>query len=1057
MTATGGQSLVATAEREERSAEHGDERDGDTEAGLPVENVVQFRIASVLSIRGAVGDNMDDVREAVEHLLADKPDVEAVLEALLELDAERENWEFDDAPVDSGLFGELVSRDIVEKRGDGYALTDPPAVRGALTEEEVVEDTEAVSRFRGIDAGLPSVDWRAVAALAGTLSVVLAFRLISLPAVFRDSDVVFLSNDPYFYRYWLSEMLVDGGLTIPEAITTGEPLMLVTLGSVAAVFGGGPEVANQMLAWYPVVAALVTATLVYVVTTWLSDDRRVGLAAVVMLAVTPVHAYRTALGFGDHHAFDYVWVALSLLALVALARVDPDRDRLVSRKTAGWTTVLGLAVAAQALSWNAGPLLSAPIGLYVVARVAADLFGDRDPVPGAAPVVVALLLGFAVVAAVHAGIGWQTEKIVLGVGMLAAGSIVALGVGVAVRRAHVSPRNAVGAVLASIGALSVVAWVASPRVRAEFVQLVLKVGQEDIAEVQSLFNARQGGLVAPFFFFGFLLFVALPYGAWAAWRGVRGERPEWLVPASYLGVFLVLAVTQVRFAGQLSYPVAVFAGLGFVHLAAWVDVLERGPAIFESGSEGRGRPRSASKSRLTGNGRGKRTISVPAPRSFAYLLALFVMVGGLGAVLTPVRADNLTYDDAQYEAAQSMTEYSEQHDIAYPENNVLSWWGDNRMYNWFVNGEARSYAYARTNYEGFLQSKDGGQWYREHGERTGFVVTEDSDVLSTYPDDTLYATLQRQNGNSLGNYRMVYRGDGGDLKAYAVVPGATITGRAPANETITVRKDVSVGGESFTWEKQVQTTMNGWYAARVPYSGSYTVSKGDPIHASDNAVSTGKFVTHQRNDERSASWSFDEGRGDVAFDRQNGQHGRIYGADWVAGENGRALQFSGNDYVEVPNSNKWNDTGGFTLSVWFKLNDTVDYKNDVRYSRIVAKAPSSPYRNTSGYQIALINKRLGGLVGNGKDASMEFTSNRLDNTWHHAVLTWNGSVLKMVLDGHFIGSASFESRPDTNHNLIIGSSSSYKNGFVGRISGVKYYNHSINVEESNQTVIDLLR
>ncbi|QSG12831.1 Dolichol phosphate-mannose mannosyltransferase [Halapricum desulfuricans] len=67
---------------------------------------------------------MTDVRAATESLLEDRPDLETALEELLAVDAEHDTWTFEDVPFDSGTFGELVSRDIVEKTDGEYRLRD---------------------------------------------------------------------------------------------------------------------------------------------------------------------------------------------------------------------------------------------------------------------------------------------------------------------------------------------------------------------------------------------------------------------------------------------------------------------------------------------------------------------------------------------------------------------------------------------------------------------------------------------------------------------------------------------------------------------------------------------------------------------------------------------------------------------------------------------------------------------------------------------------------------------------------------------------------------------
>jgi hypothetical protein len=65
------------------------------------------------------------------------------------------------------------------------------------------------------------------------------------------------------------------------------------------------------------------------------------------------------------------------------------------------------------------------------------------------------------------------------------------------------------------------------------------------------------------------------------------------------------------------------------------------------------------------------------------------------------------------------------------------------------------------------------------------------------------------------------------------------------------------------------------------------------------------------------AWKFDEGSGNIAYDSSgNNNHGTIYGATWVDGKFGKALQFDGiDDYVEVLDSPSLNPTS-ITITLW---------------------------------------------------------------------------------------------------------------------------------------------
>jgi hypothetical protein len=78
-----------------------------------------------------------------------------------------------------------------------------------------------------------------------------------------------------------------------------------------------------------------------------------------------------------------------------------------------------------------------------------------------------------------------------------------------------------------------------------------------------------------------------------------------------------------------------------------------------------------------------------------------------------------------------------------------------------------------------------------------------------------------------------------------------------------------------------------------------------------------------------ASWAFDEGKGDKAFD--SGPHrleATLHGCQWVPGVRGTALQFNGTtDYLELSSSGVLNfaDQAPFTIAAWVKTSRDKGY------------------------------------------------------------------------------------------------------------------------------------
>ncbi|WP_299266423.1 STT3 domain-containing protein [Halorientalis sp.] len=782
---------------------------------------------------------MADERDATA-TLEERPELASALESVCPVDDDAETWTFEDVPIDSGTFGELVSADLVEKVDGEYRL--PDTTRRALDGESEVPTGDREGS--ALDSTLPAfdVDRRAAGALAGVLALVVLFRTVfSFGSVFRDRAVVLSGNDPYAYRYYVESLLTRGGgfdaaLLSDMPSMNGEPFMIATLYWLSDLFGGTASAASTVLAWYPVASALITAGLLYVLAVRLTDDRRVGLAAVVFLATTPAHAIRTSLGFADHHAFDYPWLVLTALALVVLA----DRDERAFRDPRAWLAGLGLGVgvAGQVLAWDYGTALVVPVAPVVALAVLLDVDADRSPLQSNAPLLGGLALAALVVHLVHSETGWHTDFVTAVPLLLVGGTAAVLAVGEVVHRLEFPPlAMAGGEVVGAVAAVFLVPvvfenfWAEADGRADRF------FATRNIVETQPLIS----GDFTWFLLLGLVLVLAVPPLVWASRRATDGSKP-WLVAVIYTWYFLALAAVQVRFVGELAAFTALFGGLGFVWLAHWVD-LAAIPRPFADEPATPNPRAGAGDSAADG---GTATLRVPTVREFGLLVALFLLVGGIGVLQTPIKTSQVTIEGGAYQSAAAIDDHATAANLSYPDDYVLSQWGRNRMYNYFVNGESRSYGYAREQYRTLYTSGNESQWYRSHRNRVGYVVTE-SVSNSNASARSLFTRLHDGFGSrqspvdGLAHFRAVFASDGGDYKTFRLVPGATITGTGPANATTTLSQSVDVPGASFTYERQVRTNGAGEYAATVPYPGEYTLWN-ETSSVSERNVTAGQRV-----------------------------------------------------------------------------------------------------------------------------------------------------------------------------------------------------------------------
>jgi len=775
----------------------------------------------------------DDGR--VADLLADRPGLESPLAALLAVDEDADTWTFDDVPVDSGAFGELVARGVVEKTDGEYRLADPEAVRRALAGDPAADTSPAPdstvpspdASVPELDVSFPEIDARAAGMLGGVLVLVALLRSFIAPAVFRDSDVVLSGNDPYFYLYWVEQSLATGETTqLPAGITKGEPLLVATLARITSVFGS-PDAAGAVLAVYPVVSAILTGVLLYWLTIRLTADRRVALATVVILAAMPGHALRTTLGFADHHAFDYVWLTLTATALVALAGVT-DRDGLVAPGTWLAALALGIGVGAQTLAWDAGPLMIVPVGAVAAAEVLVDVRNGRSPLAANTPLLAGLALATLLTLYGHRVLDWHTEVVAAAPVLLLGGAVTVVAVGELAFRFERRAEELVTAEAIVTFAGAAVVWTAFPEFRTELLRGLGRIFRsDDIVETRALFSGDTFGFLL---LFGFFLFLALPVLVWATRRAV--DEARWVVACSYGWYFLALSLFQVRFTGQLGLFTALFAGVAFVWVAARIDLGD--PPVFADSPTDR---EFASW-----------TPGRPDASTVVAVLFLFALLGGLGVMQSAIKVQQAATDDADYQTAAWLSDYADERDWeSRGESYVFSEWGKNRLYNYFVNGDSRSYGYARSNYGPFMTRTESDEATAMLAGRVRFIVTQNRDIDPEMMHTRLHDNLGSRNGDvaGLGRFRALYVSPNGQRKAFLYVPGATVRGTAAPNTTVDVAADVDVPGASFTYERRTSTNETGAYSVTVAHPGTYTVTTANgtqTVTVPESAVTNGTTV-----------------------------------------------------------------------------------------------------------------------------------------------------------------------------------------------------------------------
>ncbi len=769
------------------------------------------------------------VYRATRDVLDTRPEMRDAIRAVLETDATTEDWTFETVEVDSGTFGELVSAGIVERTEDGYRVADRTAVQAALEDRplETITDEIDASESRNLTSALPTMSRPTLLGLIVGVLIVAGVRSVTAPQVFQRGAVVSPANDPYYFRYLQERLLERPGLH-PRAVVevgggTTRPFTNAANWYLTELFGGGPEAAALVVGWLPVLASVALGVVIFALATRLTRDTRVGVLSTALL-IAPVHVVYTSLGFFDHQLHQYFWLGLLLLGGVWLA----EKEQVRTQETYVIAVLLAVTIGVTPHVWGGSPLILLPFAAYIGLRAVQDVAAERTPHESLGPLVVATVLGATLAYLPHLAWGWRDAYVLQITALVAIGAIGVTGL------ASVWVRREWPAVwlLGGEGALALVSLIGFRVLRPEeFSQLLTRstalFTRGGILEGGSLYGLDKLVLLEPLIQIGPAFFLAVPVLVWVSWLTYRHDDPGWLLLTVFGWYFALLAGFQMRFAGQLSIVLAPFAAMGLVTVLAKLDLVA--PVAVLDDLQ---RPKSIVQLNTQGSW-----------RRMAYVGGAVVLIVAVNLFFLSGLFSSTVYND-EFDAAMAIDDHTEQFNQSYPETYVLSEWGENRMYNYFVNGESRSYGFARSNYGEFITSTNTSAQYSQLADRVGYVTVGPARTPARTTHGRLYDGLGLGSTN-VSHFQILYVGE--SVRAFALVPGATIRVSGPTGQTVTAQTtvdvpsspEVSVGNESYTQRK---TITRGTATLRVAHPGKYQVN-GQTVTVSPTAVEEGQSVS----------------------------------------------------------------------------------------------------------------------------------------------------------------------------------------------------------------------
>jgi hypothetical protein len=277
--------------------------------------------------------------------------------------------------------------------------------------------------------------------------------------------------------------------------------------------------------------------------------------------------------------------------------------------------------------------------------------------------------------------------------------------------------------------------------------------------------------------------------------------------------------------------------------------------------------------------------------------------------------------------------------------------------------------------------------------------------------------------------------------------GATVSGVTPVQASafddgtvaaVRFKLDgVDIGGEDtsapFAVAWNTTTAANGPHlltAVARDAAGNATESSAVAVTVSNTQASTGLV----------AAYGFDQGAGSLATDATGTGHtGSITGATWTAsGRFGGALNFNGTSaQVTIADAPDLHLTTGMTLEAWVRPTTLSGWRTVVMKEAANGLAYTLYAHDQAPRPAAYIR------VGT-SDRSAPGTAALPLNTWTHVAATYDGTTLRLYVNGIQTGSFTVSGQiTASNGALRIGGNAVWGEYFEGAIDEVRIYNRAL--------------
>jgi LruC domain-containing protein len=188
-------------------------------------------------------------------------------------------------------------------------------------------------------------------------------------------------------------------------------------------------------------------------------------------------------------------------------------------------------------------------------------------------------------------------------------------------------------------------------------------------------------------------------------------------------------------------------------------------------------------------------------------------------------------------------------------------------------------------------------------------------------------------------------------------------------------------------------------------------------------------------------WKFDETSGSTISDSKGLLNGVASGHLWVGGINGNAIEFDGvSAYAQCNNQGIFNPVNDqISFSLWFRLNQT-------------GKGGALLFHNTKYILKIDAQGRLtfALYLPTYHDVVMNYADRILDTDWHHMAAVYDGSSMKLYLDGKLMAEKPKSGNLNSSNAPVFIGSLTSSNYFSGQVDEVRIFGVPLSVQAINE-------